>query len=221
MDEKRKRIGEKTMERLKSDFGIEGVLHRVEYMDFYYVHVGVEPGTISSCHDKMDSRIITFHLDDVEVVEAHVVLEAHLDLVPAKLGDWVLIYSTYHDEDEWHVGLVTSVRKQGDEKAYGVRHFYPSSWLDRPTGDDDLLAVSEETYGGLPTGFAKVLTEEEALDRIEAQVKREAEDRIEKIKKAIPDVRKTARREASYYKNKVTIERIQQDRLRPKNPFSS
>lgn len=88
MDEKQKQVGEEVLGRLKADFGID--LHRVD-MDFHYVHVGVEPGTVASCYDKMDSRVIPFHLD-VEAIEAHVVFEAHVGLVPARLGDWVHIY---------------------------------------------------------------------------------------------------------------------------------
>jgi len=210
-------VGAKVISHLKS-IGMDCVLHEChsDEESYFRVRVGVVPGTVSEAYEKFRGSI------EVKVqgesVTASVMFEPMVPkMVDANLGDWVLIYSDYKDKDEWPVGVVTSIRRQGNKKAYGVRHVCPISWLDNVIGYDQIVKLSEEDYGGLPIGFVKVLSEEEALSIIEKNVRKEAEKRIEKIREAIPKIAEVVRGMKKSYGKKVTIERLQKEDLRLKS----
>lgn len=212
-------VGAMVIRHLKSA-GLDCVLHdcRADEESYFGLKVGVVPGTVDEAYEKFHGNI------EVKVngktVVAHVMFEPMVPkLVDASLGDWVMMYSDFKDKDEWPIGLVTSIRRQGNKKAYGVRHVCPISWLDHPMGYDELVKLSEEDYGGLPTGFVMVLSEEEALSVIEKRVRKAAEERIEKIRLAIPKIVSVVQWMKKSYDKKVTIERLQKEDLRPKSPM--
>lgn len=92
-------------------------------------------------------------------------------LVPAKLGDLVLLFSEYSSTDEdSDVGLVSTVyTDEKGEVCYGCRYIkigLNDNFVDRHYD----FEISEENYGGYPTGFLKVLTPEEAQQHLNRQL---------------------------------------------------
>jgi len=110
--------------------------------------------------------------------------QATPELVPAELGNFVLIYSqhTANDADS-DVGIVSSkmVDENGDI-CYGCRYIqislnnqFISSLYD--------FQITEENYGGYPTGFLKVLTKEEVTKHLQGQLADALEKELDGAKK--------------------------------------
>lgn len=103
-------------------------------------------------------------------------------LVGAELGNFVLIFSEHSSTDEESdVGLVSSkyVDEQG-EVCYGCRYIrigLNDSFADRHYD----FEISQENYGGFPTGFLKVLTPEEVIQHLS----RNLDTAFEKEKEAV------------------------------------
>lgn len=99
--------------------------------------------------------------------------------VGAKLGDFVVPFSDWHRaQDDFAVGIVTSVYRREDVTkgisdviAYGVRHIKGRTDYHFPSLHSSVL-LTDDDYGGHPTGFIKVLTREEALSRAKEIVRK-------------------------------------------------
>lgn len=103
-------------------------------------------------------------------------------LVPAQLGDLVLLFSECSSADEdSDVGLVSTVFKdEKGEVCYGCRYIrigLNDNFVDRHYD----FEISEENYGGYPTGFLKILTPEEAKQHLDRQL----DEAFEKEKLAV------------------------------------
>lgn len=89
------------------------------------------------------------------------------ELVPAKIGDFVLIFDKHESEDEKSsIGIVTEV-VQGNPIRYGCSYF--RSTLDHCFGTSSRIYDFELTapnYGGYKTGFLKVLSKDEFKARL-------------------------------------------------------
>lgn len=99
-------------------------------------------------------------------------------LVPAKLNDLVLVYTDFASgEDDLDVGIVSSVHETPDGTCYGCRHFkLPSySWHG--------IELTEESYGGYPTGFYRVLGREEGIALVEKKLRQELQGKIDDLTK--------------------------------------
>ncbi len=112
-------------------------------------------------------------------------------LVPAKVGDFVRIYSEFHHtDDDSSVGVVVSSRTLNGRTAYGCGYLE----LQR----DACLAqfvLTGEQHGGWHSGFLAVLTRgqvEEALGRLVRRTAREAVQKaLEQRKWALDGIRET------------------------------
>lgn len=92
-------------------------------------------------------------------------------LVPAEVGNFVLIYSEHESsEAEAAVGLVSAkYTEENGQVYYGCRYIkislnnmFANSMYD--------FELTEENYGGYPKGFLKVLTSEELKNHIQNQL---------------------------------------------------
>lgn len=105
------------------------------------------------------------------------------ELIGAEIGDLVLIFNEYHATDEESdVGLVSAkYTEENGNVYYGCRYIkialnntFVSNIYD--------FELSEENYGGYPTGFLKVLTSEEAINHLQLQLKSALEEELKKAK---------------------------------------
>lgn len=92
-------------------------------------------------------------------------------LVAAEVGNFVLIFDEHHAQDgDSDVGLVSTkyVEESGDVY-YGCRYIkigLDNSFINHMYD----FELTEENYGGFPTGFLKVLTAEEAQAHLSKQI---------------------------------------------------
>ena len=137
-------------------------------------------------------------------------------LVPAKLGDLVLIYTDWeYSERDFPVGIVTSVLKQGKKVCYGCRYIIPTDrYLDRNEMAE--IKFSEEDYGGNPPGFYKVLTRDEAIEQVSRQARESIIKKIAKLNEAAGEVEETIGKLLNQFKHKVTIHSLRTEAVRPK-----
>ncbi len=92
-------------------------------------------------------------------------------LIHAEVGDLVLVFNEYsYNEEQDDVAFVSSkfVKNKGDI-CYGCRYIkigLDNNFLDQMYD----FEVTDENYGGLPTGFLKVLTPDEAMKHLNKQL---------------------------------------------------
>ena len=101
-------------------------------------------------------------------------------LVPAEPGNFVLIYDDYTpNDDESPIGLVSSkFINEKEEICYGCRYIQialDNQWLDRIYN----FGLTQENYGGYPTGFLKVLTPQETLNHLQQKLRTALKKEIE------------------------------------------
>ena len=139
-------------------------------------------------------------------------------LVPARLGDFVLIYNEWEGSPEYlPVGIVTSVFKQGKKSCYGCRYIIPANPHLRATDlDETEIEISEEDYGGYPPGFYKVISREEAIERVAKQVRESIAKKVEKLQKAAQEAEANVKRLVDKYKHRVSASSLRTELLRPK-----
>lgn len=140
-------------------------------------------------------------------------------LVPARLGDFVLIY------DEWKVspkhfsvGIVTAVFKQGKKTCYGCRYIIPTDSHLRPLDclNEMEVEISEEDYGGYPPGFYKVISREEAIERVAQQVRDSVAKKVEKLQKAAQEAEANVGCLVDQYKHRTSVRSLRTEGIRPK-----
>jgi hypothetical protein len=80
-------------------------------------------------------------------------------LIPANLGDFVLIYNEHYSNDEdSEVGIVTSIISENNEISYGCAYFIPT--LNDSFGNQRYdFTLTSDDYGGYKEGFIKILSE--------------------------------------------------------------
>ncbi len=91
------------------------------------------------------------------------------DLVQANVGDLVLIFNEYKTSDDY-VGFVSSKFTEPDGSVYygcryillGIGNSFLSSSYD--------FELTEENYGGYPSGFLKVINTEEAFEILNSKI---------------------------------------------------
>lgn len=172
----------------------------------------VKPGTVNDCRKKaIDFDHVLFKGEVHSVTLSFGARKPRM--VPAKLGDWVLVYNDFHDMDKWHVGKVTSVRRHGKDKPlYGIRHFCPRySSLDRMR---PVFKVSSENYSGYRSGVVKILTQSEALDIIERQVNEEVKKDMEHLREDLANLRRDVLWASEGFKHVYTREELMTDTLK-------
>jgi len=104
------------------------------------------------------------------------------ELIGAKVGDFVLIYNDHvADDDESDVGLVTSKFVEPDGTTYYGCRYLQISLNNRWVDDMYDFQLTEENYGGYPTGFLKVLTKEEITEFLSKRIEHEAIQAIEAV----------------------------------------
>lgn len=101
--------------------------------------------------------------------------------VKPKVGDFVLIDSTYLSGDRRSIGVVTSKISNNGKTKFGCSYIVIDMKKDNP------IYMEKEDYGGYHDGFCKVLSSEEAKKLITKQVKIDCEavkEELEYKKKA-------------------------------------
>jgi len=139
-------------------------------------------------------------------------------LVPARLGDFVLIYTEWEGSPKYlPVGIVTSVFKQGKKTCYGCRYIIPANPHLRATDLDGIeVEISEEDYGGYPSGFYKVISRDAVIEWVAKQVRESIAKKVEKLQKAAQDAEANVKRLVDQYKHRVSASSLRTERIRPK-----
>lgn len=168
--------------KIKKMLGVPLTRFRIledDEVEFAIVEVAVLLGDASKAKEALYSGDNFGYIDfDGRRVSVRLTVDA-TPLVEADVGDFVLIHSAYADsEEDLPVGIVKSVYDGPEGRCYGCSYIIPRTKIDQYSIQNMLFEITEEDYGGYPVGFYKVLTKKEALDAIQRQVTKEAENHI-------------------------------------------
>lgn len=106
-------------------------------------------------------------------------------LVQARLNDFVVTYQDFSvSEDDMGTGIVTAKYVTGKETCYGCRHIVSNIGMKcgAPLNFDPVFLLTDDDYGGHPTGFYRVISQEEAVRRVKAALDRDVKKAMELIK---------------------------------------
>jgi hypothetical protein len=140
-------------------------------------------------------------------------IRAISELVPAALGDFVLMFQDFAvSEDELDVAFVTSVRKSEGETYYGIRRIVPVDRLhsvEPKLFEEPVFKLESESDSGYPTGFFKVIDRQKALAIAKQRILKTAEERIGEIRKSVSNVEKDLNAILDKLTQKVSIEALE------------
>lgn len=115
---------------------------------------------------------IALKINEIGEIRIRTVFKTEKRLIHAELGDYVLIHDDYHRaQEDFHVGIVTSIFGVGNKRRYGVRHLVCRHRIEMPSLRG-ILELTRDDYGGHPKGFLRVLSEQEAIRQVRRQVRR-------------------------------------------------
>ena len=148
----------------------------------------------------------------------HIRVEAIVpELVPAKLGDFVMVFDTWTiDPEEFNIGVVTSVREIDGKKCYGVRHIIPWDKLDSSGLSERVVEVTSDDYGGFPVGFYKVIDRKTAIRTAVGRIKAKVKERIRDLSEAANKAEETIGDYLDKLKHRSTAEFLSDDERSPK-----
>ena len=104
--------------------------------------------------------------------------------IPAKVGNFVLIYSDFKASDEeCSVGLVTSSHLIDGVVGYGCSHLQLEKSFSSDSYSSGKVILTDETYGGYQSGFLKILTKEEVIDHLKKRCVKKYEETLQTVMK--------------------------------------